>query len=145
VVAVPRDAPRLVQLFCNKRIPPSEGLKLEVEPCGNDMTIVERRPPWRPEAGSEWSSLPVAKLHWDPRARLWSLRCPDSNGRWHRYDEIAPSPDLGSRLVEIDPRSRRHLLGLTPELRSRYTRAGMRCLRAGGPQAGSLGRRRSPG
>jgi hypothetical protein len=101
-VAIPQDASRLVQLFCEKRIPPSDAISLEVGTRGNQITIVERRPPWRPEAGPEWSSLPVAKLVWDPNAELWSLRYADSNGRWHRYDEVPPSPDLGIQLVEIE-------------------------------------------
>jgi Protein of unknown function (DUF3024) len=101
-VAFPADAPRLVQLFCDRRVPPSDDLRLEVETRANEITILERRPFWRPDADAEWSSLPVAKLHWDPQAQLWSLRCSDSSGRWHRYDEAPPSADLGSQLVEID-------------------------------------------
>jgi hypothetical protein len=54
------------------------------------------------EASEEWTSLPVAKLVFDPKAELWSLRCADSNGGWHRYNEVAPSADLGAQLVEID-------------------------------------------
>jgi Protein of unknown function (DUF3024) len=101
-VPIPRDASRLVQLFCDKRIPPSDAIRLEVKTRRNQITIVERRPPWRPEAGAEWSSLPVAKLDWDPDGELWSLRCADSNGRWHRYDEVPPSRDLGTQLVGLD-------------------------------------------
>lgn len=101
-MAVPPDAPRLVQLFCEKRIPPSDELRLEVEVRANEVTIVERRPPWNPDAGGEWTSLAVAKLHWDPQTEEWSLRYADSGGRWHRYDGISSSRELGLQLVEID-------------------------------------------
>lgn len=101
-MAVPAGAARLVQLFCDKRNPPRDDFRLEVHGRGNDLTIVERRPPWRPEAEPEWSSLPVAKLHWNQKVGLWSLRCADANGKWHPYDEIPPSADLGTQLVEID-------------------------------------------
>ena len=101
-MAVPDDALRLVQLFCDRRVPPSDEVRLELAVRGNAVTIVERRPPWREDYGPEWSSSPVARLVFDPGAATWSLRCPDSNGRWHRYDEIPPSHDLGTQLVEID-------------------------------------------
>jgi hypothetical protein len=100
-VPVPADAPRLVQLFCDRRLPPSPDGRLEVVARGHEVTIVERRPPWR-DAEDEWSSLPVARLKFDSHRELWSLRCVDSKGRWHPYDEISPSADLGSQLVEID-------------------------------------------
>lgn len=101
-VAVPDDADRLVELFCERRIPPNEDMRLEVRARGSDLTIVERRRPWGHDPESEWSSSPVAKLHWDEKAELWSLRCADANGKWHRYDELPPSADLGTQLIEID-------------------------------------------
>jgi hypothetical protein len=35
--------------------------------------MVERRPPWNPDLGSEWSSLKVAQLCYDDAARRWRL------------------------------------------------------------------------
>jgi len=101
-VSVPDDAIRLVRLFCDRRVPPRDDLRLEVRARGNDLTIVERRPPRQADDESEWSSLPVARLHWDESAEVWSLCCSDANGRWHAYGEVPPSTDLGTQLVEID-------------------------------------------
>jgi len=72
---------------------------------GESITIVERRPPWNPDFGSEWSSVKVAQLRYEEPAGAWTLHCSDSDGRWHRFDLAAPTktvePLLG--MIEADP------------------------------------------
>jgi len=62
-------------------------------------------PPWNPDFGSEWSSVKVAQLRYEEAAGAWTLYCSDSNGRWHRFDQAAPTktvePLLG--MIEADP------------------------------------------
>lgn len=47
--------------YCEGRIPPHvrEQIRMEYEIRGNSVTLIERRPPWRPEQTSEWSRLTV--------------------------------------------------------------------------------------
>lgn len=66
------------------------------------MTLIERRAPWRPEFGPEWTRSPVARLRWSVRSRDWTLFWRDRNLRWHRYDYAAPTSDIATLLDEID-------------------------------------------
>jgi hypothetical protein len=69
---------------------------------GNAITIVERRAPWLPEYGPEWSSLKVAQLRYDAEASTWSLFWRDRNERWFPYTDVEPSRDVAPLLAEID-------------------------------------------
>ena len=64
--------------------------------------IVERRPPWRPDLGSEWTGSDIARLRLNPPTGTWALEWKDSSDRWHAYDSVQPSPDLAPLLAEID-------------------------------------------
>ncbi len=75
---------------------------LEFSARGNAITIVERRPPWHPGLGPDWSSLKIAQLRYDPAASTWSLYCCDRNERWFQYFDIEPSRDVRPLLAEID-------------------------------------------
>ncbi len=103
-LAVPPEALAQVQAFCASRVP--EGLRdeirLECSTRGNTITIAERRPPWKPELGPEWSELKVAQLRHDQHTEAWSLYCADRNGRWFPYDEVDPSKDVRLLLDEVD-------------------------------------------
>jgi len=46
-------------------------VRIEHSVRGNAITIVERRPPWRDDLGSEWSSTKVAQLRYD--GTNWTL------------------------------------------------------------------------
>jgi len=93
-----------IATFCASRVPSELGdkVRLELVARGSAVTIVERRPPWRPDLGSEWSSSDIARLSFDPHGRSWSLQWKDSSGRWHRYDETPASDDIAPLLAEID-------------------------------------------
>ncbi|MEK6252033.1 MAG: DUF3024 domain-containing protein [Actinomycetota bacterium] len=98
------EATRTVEAFCSSRVP--EGLRDEIRiECtrrGKSITIVERRPPWNPDFGPEWSETKVAQLRLDDSAGTWSLYCPDSNGRWHDYDRVGPSQTVEPLLAEVE-------------------------------------------
>lgn len=93
-----------VQTFCSSRVPEDlrDEIKIECTRRGKSITIVERRPPWNPDFGAEWSETKVAQLRFDDSAESWSLYCPDSNGRWHHYDRVRPSRTIESLLVEVE-------------------------------------------
>jgi len=93
-----------VRQFCEQRVAPelADQIRLEIVEEGGALTIVERRPPWRDDFGPEWSRSDIAKLRYVSKDGLWTLYSPDSNGRWHRYDEIGPAPAVGPLLEEVD-------------------------------------------
>jgi len=93
-----------IDAFCQSRIPVElhDEIRLEHTARGNAITIVERRPPWRPDFGPEWTSSDIARLRFDPASRSWSLAWKDSSDRWHRYDGVPPSDDVAPLLAEID-------------------------------------------
>jgi hypothetical protein len=64
--------------------------------------FVERRPPWRPDLGPEWTSSAVARLRYVARDKSWTLQWRDRNGRWHRYADANPTADVTVLLNEID-------------------------------------------
>jgi hypothetical protein len=76
-------------------------IRLEVDTRGNAITIVECRPQWDDPA-AEWTRSKVAQLRHDPADNTWTLHWSDRNGRWHAYDDLAPSVDLDVFLSAID-------------------------------------------
>jgi Protein of unknown function (DUF3024) len=77
-----------VAAYCEQRS--TDDYRIEHTVRGSSVTILERRPPWNPAYGSEWSSLKVAQLRYDER------------DRWHPYESAAPAPDIAPLLQEID-------------------------------------------
>jgi DUF3024 family protein len=100
-----RSLSRRVEVSCDTRVPHElrHDLRLECARRGNSVTIVERRPPWNPDLiGTEWTSMKVAQLRYDPSSRQWSLYCCDRNERWWLYDGIGPSLSVDPLLAEIE-------------------------------------------
>jgi DUF3024 family protein len=91
-----------VERFCEEGVPADarSDMRLEHTVRGNAITIVERRPPWSRLVGPEWSTMKIAQLRYD--GRLWTLYCPDRNGRWWPYDDADPARDVGPLLAAID-------------------------------------------
>ena len=92
-----------VEALC-RRIPPHarNEVRLEHSVRGNAITIVERRPPWHPGLGPEWTSMKIAQLRYDAGSGTWSLYCCDRNERWFLYDDVEPSRDVAPLVAEID-------------------------------------------
>jgi hypothetical protein len=65
------------------------------------LTIVERRPLWRADPGSEWTSSPVARLRYSQADRTWTLHWCDQHSRFHRYQEHPPTSQVTELLREI--------------------------------------------
>jgi Protein of unknown function (DUF3024) len=101
---VPEIASAAIRRFCDQKVPAEHRNELRVE-CqvrGRSVTIFERRPPWHPDLGSDWSRQPVAQLRYDPADHHWRLYHADRNSRWHGYDMVEPTTQLGKLLDEID-------------------------------------------
>jgi hypothetical protein len=93
-----------VRRWCRQRVPEHarDQLRVECDISPRHLTIVECRPPWRPDTGSEWTRLPIARLRYTQATRTWTLYWRDRNLRFHLYDQLEPSPDIGDLLDEID-------------------------------------------
>jgi hypothetical protein len=103
LVAVPELDVAKVARYCQQRVP-AEALhqvRLEVDVTATAVTIVERRAPWRPEAGPEWSTFPIARIRYSTTTRLWTLYWRDRNSRFHHYKPFEPSPSIDAVLNEI--------------------------------------------
>jgi hypothetical protein len=101
---VKAQALREIESFLARKVPPdlADELKFDVSVRGNDVTIIERRPPWNPDFGSEWTASDIARLRYDPSTKTWTLHYPTSSGRWYDYEGLGPARDLRALLTEIE-------------------------------------------
>lgn len=93
-----------VRRWCEQRVPEHarDQVRVECDIGPRHLTIVECRPPWREGIGPEWTRFPIARLRYTQATRTWTLYWRDRNLRFHLYDQIEPSPDIGDLLLEID-------------------------------------------
>jgi hypothetical protein len=110
---VPREvieaAAEHVAAYCEQRS--TDGYRIEHAVRGASITILERRPPWNPDFGSEWSSTKVAQLRYDERSRRWRLYSAGSDDRWHPYEFAALAPDVAPLLHAIEEDRTGHFWG----------------------------------
>jgi hypothetical protein len=93
-----------IRRWCEHRVPERalHQVRLESEITGRQVTVVERRSPWRADSGPEWTRRPVARLTYVASTGLWTLYSSDRNGRFHRYDRLAPTSKIDALLGELD-------------------------------------------
>jgi hypothetical protein len=93
-----------VRRWCRAQVPADvrDKLRIECDVSGRDVVIVERRPPWGPEAGPEWTTTPVALLRYLKSRRVWRLYWRGSDERWHEYPELPFSASVEELLHELD-------------------------------------------
>ena len=93
-----------IRRYCEGRVPSRlrNEIRVELEVRGRSVTIVERRAPWTPEAGPEWTRLQVARFRYLAARAVWLLDWSDSNQRWHAYAAIEPSPNVDALLEEVE-------------------------------------------
>lgn len=103
-MVVAKDALAEVVRFCQERTPPDhrDQMRLECTMRGDAITIVERRAPWNPRRGSDWTTSDVAQLRHDGAEGTWSLHWRGSDDRWHAYKRIKPGRSVTRLLAEID-------------------------------------------
>jgi DUF3024 family protein len=92
-----------IRRFAQKRLPAglANEVRLEVEVEGASVTMVERRPPWSPDFGPEWSHQPIAQLRFDAARSTWALLWPRANGLRQRC-ELPPTTTVDRLLAELD-------------------------------------------
>ena len=93
-----------VRRWCEQRVPAHvrDQIRVECDVTLRHLTIVECRPPWRPEGGPAWTRFPIARLRYTKASRSWSLFWRDRHLRFHAYDRLAPSVHVDDLLREID-------------------------------------------
>ena len=93
-----------VRRWCEQRVPAQvrDQIRVECDVAPRALTIVECRPPWSPEAGPEWTRLPIARLRYTRASGHWSLFWRDRHLRFHAYDRLEPSVHVEDLLREID-------------------------------------------
>jgi len=93
-----------VRRWCAARVPEHlhDELRVEVDVAARHLTIVETRPPWSEDGGSEWTRFPIARLRHTTSTGLWEIYWRDRNLTFHRYDRVEPSPQVAELLEEIE-------------------------------------------
>ncbi len=101
--AAPEPAIRKIADWCEARVPAhlKDQMRVELRSRGPAITIIERRPPWSPDAGPHWSVQPIAQLRYDPLGQ-WTLHWVDGSDRWHAVDQVPPAADPAELLTVID-------------------------------------------
>jgi Protein of unknown function (DUF3024) len=93
-----------VRRWCAERCRSGRAIRSGVE-CdvgARDLTIVECRPPWRPEFGPDWTRFPIARLRYTKTRREWSLYWRDRNLGFHAFAGVGLSTGVDDLLAEID-------------------------------------------
>ena len=93
-----------VQRWCRARVPERvrDQVRIEVEVAPRHLTIMETRPPWRADDGSEWTRHPIARFRYTKATGHWSLLWRDRNLRFHTYELVPPTASLEDLLREVD-------------------------------------------
>jgi hypothetical protein len=94
-----------IRKYCHSRVPARlhDQVRIEATVRGGSVTIFDCRPPWHANL-TEWSKVRVAQLRYSASTHHWSLYWADRNGRWHRYDDLAPGGAAQVlREIESDP------------------------------------------
>lgn len=101
---IPEGSVERVHCWADDRVPERvrDQVRLELHVSDRTITILECRPPWRPDMGHEWSRFPIARMRYTKVRDEWSLYWRDRNLKFHEYDLAEPSHDLQDLLLEID-------------------------------------------
>ena len=77
---------------------------MECDVAPRHLTIVECRPPWRQDMGTEWTRFPIARLRYTKSTKQWSLYWRDRHLRFYLYDRIMSA--AGEYWIWFSPTSR---------------------------------------
>ena len=95
-----------VRRFCEDLTPADvrDQLVVAAERRGKTIGIVERRAPWDPAYGPDWTVTPVAQLRFDAARNAWSLHARRGD-RWIRHPDTRLAADIAEllRVVDADP------------------------------------------
>ena len=88
----------------NDKVPDEhkDKLRIELDVGDRTLTIVECRPPWNPDVGTNWTRSPVARLRYTQGRNEWALYWVDHKSHFHEYDRVPSTPYVSHLLAEID-------------------------------------------
>jgi hypothetical protein len=98
------SALRKLNAYSERRAPEhvQDEVQVEARIRGDKITIVERRAPWRPDFGPEWTESKVAQIEFHPATRTWRLFAYDRNERRVDYPFLRPTRDLDAVIDELE-------------------------------------------
>jgi hypothetical protein len=99
-MAPPASALRQLDAFCSRHV--RNDAQLEARVRGDKITIIERRAPWRPDDGPEWTESKVAQIAFHPAMRTWTLFAYDRHQRRIDYPFLWPTRDLDAVIDELE-------------------------------------------
>ena len=73
----------------------------ELDVADRFVTVLECRPPWRPDFGPDWSRFPIVRLHYTQARREWAVYWRDRHLKVHRFDRFAPSSQIETLLAAV--------------------------------------------
>lgn len=70
---------------------------------GMIITLFEQRPYFKNKA--IWTKSDIARVRYSKTDGTWTLYYRDRNGKWHVYDPLPPTPDIGAvlQVIKADP------------------------------------------
>ena len=77
-------------------------IRFELDVADRFVTVVECRPPWRPDFGPDWTRFPIVRLHYATARREWAVHWRDRNLKFHRFDPLPASPLIETLLAAVD-------------------------------------------
>lgn len=77
-------------------------MRVEMDVDARAITIFECRPPWREDYGPDRTRQEIARLRYTKSTGVWTLYWPDRNSKFHRYEDLEPTPTIDGLLAEID-------------------------------------------
>ena len=87
----------------NGDMPPHvhDQLRFEIDVTDRTITVLECRPPWREDFGSEWTRFPICRFRYTKVRKEWSLYWRDRNLKFHEYDLVDPTPHIDELIEEV--------------------------------------------
>ncbi len=82
-------------------LPKREQIGYEIDLTDRTITILECRPPWRADIGTEWTRFPICRFRYTKSRKEWSLYWRDRNLKFHEYDLVAPTPHVDELIEEV--------------------------------------------
>lgn len=102
-MAVPDEIRHLLSQWCAARVPDSarELRQIAYTTQGDEITILDRRPPLYPELDTAWSATPIAQLRLaESESERWTLYLREGDDRWVRDAGASGAPaELLDRLL----------------------------------------------
>jgi len=77
-------------------------LRYELDVADRFLTLLECRPPWRPDFGPDWTRVPIVRFHYTTGRREWAVQWRDRNLKFHRFDPLPASARLEALLAAVD-------------------------------------------